>query len=251
MKKIVSFAVLAALIAPVANAAPKALTRTKNGGYQVTYDYNDKAKTGWYVGGRAELSLLNWKNKYSTEPEKGMGENTESYSETVFGGSLFAGRTFNYFWRAELEAGLIGQYSDKDMGYEFKLTVPYVMLNGYYDFANGLYVGAGLGLAVPKTELDDDAFVSGGRSKRAVSPMGALMAGWTHKLDYNLALDLRYRLSAFGGTKHTRTFAYGTEIDIYEDGVLVDTVDLSDVKFTNDIGLILDNSLSIGLRYEF
>lgn len=242
MKNVLSVAVLAAITATAVDAAPSHLTRTKNGGYQVTYDYNDKAKTGWYAGARAELSLLNWKNKYSTEPEKGVAEDTESYSETVFGGSLFAGRTFNYFWRAELEAGLIGQYTDKDMGFEFKLTVPYVMLNGYYDFANGLYVGAGLGLAVPKTELDNIGFDVGDRSKRAVSPMGALMAGWTHKLDYNLALDLRYRLAAFGGTKHTRTFA---------NGVMIDTEDFSGVKFTNDISLILDNSLSIGLRYEF
>ena len=242
MKKVLSVAVLAAITATAVDAAPSHLTRTKNGGYQVTYDYNDKAKTGWYVGGRAELSFLKWKNEYSTEPEIGVGENTESFTESVFGGSLFVGRTLDYFWRAELEAGLIGQYADKDMGFEFKLTVPYVMLNGYYDFTNGLYLGAGVGVALPKTELDDVEFESGTRSKRAVSPMGALMAGWTHKLDNNLVLDLRYRLAAFNGTKHTRAFA---------DGVMVGTEDFSGIKFTNDIGLILDNSLSIGLRYEF
>ena len=58
MKKIVSLAVLAALTTP-AIAAPSYLSRTKDGGYNVTYDYNDKAKSGWYIGGRAELSFLN------------------------------------------------------------------------------------------------------------------------------------------------------------------------------------------------
>lgn len=241
MKKLVSVMVLTALATP-AIAAPSHITRNSSGGYDVTYNYTDKAKTGWYVGGRAALSLLNWENEYSTSPEIGIGDNTEDFSETVFGGSVFGGYTFNYFWRAEVEAGLIGQYEDKDAGYEFKLTVPYVLANGYYDFSNGLYVGAGLGVAMPKTELDDDAFKSGDRSKTTVSPMGALMFGYTHKLDYNLVLDLRYRLAAFGGTDHERSF---------ENGAFVGSTDLTGVKFKNEIGLILDNSVSLGIRYEF
>ena len=62
--------------------------------------------------------------------------------------------------------------------------------------------------------------------------MGALMAGWSHHLDYNLVLDLRYRLAMFGGVEHERTLN-------------------NDYKFKNDIGMILDNSISVGLRYEF
>lgn len=242
MKKIVSVAVLAALTATVANAAPSYITRNNNGGYDVTYDYTDKAKDGWYVGARASLSLMNWENEYSTSPEVGVGDSTEDFSEIVYGGDVFVGRRFNYFWRAELEGGLIGQFEDKDAGYEFQLTVPYLLANGYYDFANGMYVGAGLGIALPKTELDDDAFKSGSRSERSVSPMGALMVGYSHRLDYNLILDLRYRLAAFGGTEQERSFI---------DGSSVNGVDLTGVKFTNDIGLILDNSISLGIRYEF
>jgi hypothetical protein len=235
-------AIFAALTASIANAAPSHITRTKGGNYKVTYDYNDKAKTGWHIGARAGLSFLNWENEYSTDPEVGVADNTEKFSANVFGGSLFAGRTFNYFWRAELEAGLIGQYDDKDEGYQFKLTVPYVTLNGYYDFVNGFYVGAGIGIALPKTELDDEEFISGTRNKRNISPMGALMFGYTHELDYNLDLDIRYRLSAFQGTKHTRVWKEDTNID---------GTDVSNIAFTNDIGLILDNSLSIGVRYKF
>lgn len=240
MKKIVSLFVLAGLTATAAQAAPSYLTRDTKGGYNVTYDYNDKAKTGWYVGGRAELSLLNWTNEYNSEAPTVNDEfKEEDYSlEPVFGGAMFGGFKFNYFWRAELEAGLIGQYSDKDDGFEFKMTVPYVTANIYRDFVNGLYVGAGLGVAVPKTELDFAGFESGDRTERDVSLMGALMLGYTYELDYNLVLDLRYRLAGFNGTKQTRVFneaapaLYGYDLEV-------------------DTGLILDNSFSIGIRYEF
>ena len=242
MKKLVSFAALVGLSVGVADAAPSYLTRTSDAGYKVTYDYTDKAKTGWYVGGRASLSLLNWENEYSTEPEIGVGENTEDFTETVFGGNVFVGRTFKYFWRAELEGGLIGQYSDSDAGYDFKLTVPYLIANGYYDFANGFYVGAGLGIAMPKTELGDDEFVSDDRSERNVSPMGAVMLGYTHKLDYNLVLDIRYRLAGFSGTEHERTWG---------GDAIINGVGVAGYKLKNDIGLILDNSFSVGIRYEF
>lgn len=242
MKKVISLAVLTALVVTAVDAAPSHIARTGTGGYNVTYDYNDKAKNGWYIGGRASLSLMNWENEYSTSPEIGVGDNTEDFSEILFGGNVFVGHTFKHFWRAELEGGLIGQFDDKDGGYEFQLTVPYLLANGYYDFANGMYVGAGLGIAVPKTELDDAEFKSGGRSEQNVSPMGALMIGYTHKLDYNLVLDLRYRLAAFGGTEQERSFV---------DGASVGGTDLTGVKFKNDIGLILDNSVSLGIRYEF
>ena len=234
MKKIVSLAVLSALTVTAATAAPCHITRNVSGGYDVTYDYYDKAKTGWYVGARASLSFMNWENEYSSnDPLVDSDYDKDEYSfESVYGGNFFVGHTFEYFWRAEVEAGLIGQFEDKDDGFEFKLTVPYLLANGYYDFANGLYVGAGLGIAMPKTELDGAGFVAGGRSERAVTPMGALMFGYVHELDYNLALDLRYRLAAFGGTEHERTLDSGYD-------------------FKNEIGLVFDNSISVGLRYEF
>ena len=45
MKRLVSLAVLLGLTMP-AMAAPSYLTRDGQGGYVVTYDYTDKAKTG-------------------------------------------------------------------------------------------------------------------------------------------------------------------------------------------------------------
>ena len=243
MKKLVSVLGVMAIATTAANAAPNYLQRNSDGGYKVTYDYTDRAEVGkWYIGGRLDLNLLNWENEYSTSPEIGIGGSADEFTEALFGGNVFVGRTFDYFWRAEIEAGIISEFDDADDGYEFSLTIPYVMANGYYDFANGFYAGAGLGIALPETKLDDDEFKSGGRSERNVSPMFGLMGGWSYHLDYNLLLDLRYRLAFMWGTTHERT---------WKDGASLGGVDVSNVKFQNDIGLILDNSISIGLRYEF
>ncbi|MBQ1997105.1 MAG: hypothetical protein II238_01510, partial [Alphaproteobacteria bacterium] len=64
MKRIVSLAVLAVLTTTVADAAPSYIKRDAHGGYGVTYDYTDKAKNGWYVGGHVALNLTNWENEY-------------------------------------------------------------------------------------------------------------------------------------------------------------------------------------------
>ena len=225
-------------------AAPSYLTRVGTDAYKVTYDYTDKAKSGWYVGGRAELSFLNWTNKYSSDYPGAVEEyNSDKYSfEPVIGGNLSAGYRFLYFWRAELEAGVLGQYTDKDNSTEFSLTVPYVMLNGYYDFANNFYVGAGLGAAMPIKRMDYENFIAGDRNKMSVSPMAGLMFGFAKELDYNLVLDIRYRLSGFYGGSQTRHFQYDTEDapEVWKDAYV-----------ENKIGLVLDNSISIGLRYEF
>jgi opacity protein-like surface antigen len=232
MKKIVSLAVLAALTTTVAGAAaPSHLVRNNKGGYDVTFNYADKAKTGWYVRGRVALSLLNWENEATTDAPDASDLKNESFTEFLFGGNLFAGRRINYFWRAELEAGLIGQYEEEDLNTTFKLTVPYVMANAYYDFSNGIYLGAGAGVAMPKTELTGGYFTGGDSSERNVSPMFGLMAGYSHKLDSNLVVDFRYRLAGLWGTEQKREFG------AYE--------------LKNKIGLILDNSISLGLRYEF
>lgn len=238
MKKIVSLAVLAALVTTASNAAPSYLTRNKDGGYDVTYDYTDKVKNGWYVGGHVALNLMNWENEYSTNAPDANELSNDKYSfEPVFGGDIFVGKTFKYFWRGEVEAGLLGQFEDEGMGTTFKMTIPYLMANGYYDFVNGLYVGAGLGVALPKTELQGAFFNGGDNSKRGVSPMMGIMVGYTHELDYNLTLDIRYRLAGLMGNELTRTF--------------VSDVDYKTYDISSDTGLILDNSVSVGIRYDF
>lgn len=231
MKKMLSLAVVAALTATAANAAPSHLVRNSKGGYDVAFNYTDKAKTGWYVGGRVALSLLNWENKNSSNASDAAALKDDSFTELVFGGNVFAGRKINYFWRAEVEAGLIGQYEEEELDTVFKLAIPYVMANGYYDFANGFYVGAGAGIALPKTELSGGYFTGGDSTERTVSPIFGLMAGYSYQLDSNLVLDLRYRLATVWGTEQKRA--------------------VGEYEIESKIGLILDNSISLGLRYEF
>ena len=178
MKKLISLVALLGVTTTGAIAAPSYLTRDNSGGYRVTYDYTDKAKTGWYVGARADFNFLNWENKYSLDdglkgPED--FENDKYSFEPVFGGSAFAGRRFAYFWRAELEAGYMGYFEDKDASSEFSLQIPYVMLNGYYDFVNGIYLGVGVGAAVPITTIDTVYSSGGERKEYGVSPMAGVM----------------------------------------------------------------------------
>ena len=244
MKKLVSIFALCAVVTPAFSATkaarPSYLTRTANGGYDVTYSYMDKQKSGWYSSLRAELSLLNWKNEYSVEGVA-IGEDKYSFKPLFTLNGAF-GKRFDYFWRVEAELGYISQFTDEDEGYKFALSVPYLMANGYYDFANGLYLGAGVGIALPMTELTDQEFVGDGGKKLGVSPIIGLMAGYTHKLDDNIVLDLRYRIAGFYGTTQEREWVAGAMIGGDPVGGL---------HLKNKIGLILDNSVSVGIRYEF
>lgn len=246
MKKIVSVGALMVLVtaptfAAVRNATPSHIVRDGRGGYDITYNYKDKAKTGWYVAGRAEFSFLNFKNKYSV----GMADTNvnddfddDKYSfESVFGGSVAAGKKINYFWRAEVEAGYLGYFEDEDIAAKFSISMPYLMLNGYYDFTNGLYVGAGVGAAVAQYKMSSpDYFLGFDKEKTAFSPMAGLMLGWAHKLDDNLVVDLRYRLAGMTGTELKTN---------------VERVDSQIDSFKVKTGMILDNSVSLGIRYEF
>ena len=248
MKKLISIVALLAVATPAfadsKAARPSYLTRNAKGGFEVTYNYADKVKSGWYASVRGGASFLTWKNKYSSDsPTIDAEAGSDDYSfEPVFTWNVAFGKRINYFWRVELEGGFVNKFTDEDEGYKFALSVPYVVANGYYDFENGLYVGGGLGMSFTTTELADDAFVSGGGKKTAAAPMAALMAGLTHKLDDNLVLDVRYRIAGYAGTEQKREWVAGTELG---------GLDVGGKHLKNTIGMILDNSFTIGLRYEF
>ena len=203
MKKLVSLAVLLGLTAP-AVAAPSYLTRDENGGYRVTYDYTDKAKTGWYVGARADLNFWTWKNKYHASDN---------------------------FAAAE-------EYNEDDYAMaQYELQIPYLMLNGYYDMSNGVYLGLGVGVAMPIETIDMPGYTDGSnRTQYGFAPMAGVMLGYSYELDNNLVLDLRYRLSGMTGLHH--------RIDDLTSGAETHW-------FENEIDFVLDNSISIGIRYEF
>ena len=188
----------------------------------------------FYMGVHADVSFLNWKNKYKTVGVEG----SDSFSfETLLGTDIAVGYKFSNYFRVDTELGYIGKYNgdetelyDDVEKYEFGFNAYYLTLNGYYDFCNGIYLGAGLGAALLDVYVDSTE--SYRASKTSVSPMGALMVGWVHKLDSKIVLDLRYRLAMFNGG----------DIDVYT---------VYDTTVKTDMGFMLDNTLSLGIRYSF
>ena len=199
----------------------------------------------WYVGGRVGLHLMSWKNKYKGSPSNYKFDNDENHDdytfEPVFGGNIFAGYRFTPNWRGDVEFGYMTQFSDSDNGFTFKLQTPYITANAYYDFESGIYLGAGVGMAFPRGTLDWEYFEKDSASETKLSFMGALMAGYSYNLSESVALDFRYRLGMFNGPKWTRnvmsgvTDVNGTELE----------------SLQTKVGFVIDNSLSLGLRYEF
>ncbi len=199
----------------------------------------------WYVGGRVGLHLMSWKNKYQGSPSNYKFDNDENHDdytfEPVFGGNIFAGYRFTPNWRGDIEFGYMTQFSDSDNGFTFKLQTPYITANAYYDFESGIYLGAGVGMAFPRSTLDWEYFEKDSASETKLSFMGALMAGYSYNLSESVALDFRYRLGMFNGPKWTRnvmsgvTDVNGTELE----------------SLQTKVGFVIDNSLSLGLRYEF
>lgn len=182
----------------------------------------------WYAGLNGDISFLTWKNKYS-----GADTGSENFTfKPVLGLDLSVGYRFNEKWRVDGELGYVGKFSETETEHylspektEFSLETYYIDANAYYDLKYGLYVGAGLGLAIVNLSVDHTYYSK--VSKTNMSPMGALMFGWSYALDEKVDFDVRYRLAIFDGG------------DINIGGVNVDT------------GIIMNNSLSVGMKYHF
>ena len=193
---------------------------------------------GAYMGIRGDLSLLNWKNEYKDQDGIKLGSDNFS-GEALLGLDLFAGYKFNQNIRADLELGYIGKYSETEtesyLNYAtektvFDLETYYLIANGYYDFKYGLYAGAGIGAAITNMSVDNSNYAK--EDNTHVSPMWALMFGWTHKLDDRIDFDLRYRFAMF----------HGGEVTVNTGGGL---------STKAEVGYIMNNSLSAGVRYRF
>ncbi|MCQ2581364.1 MAG: hypothetical protein MJ170_00070 [Alphaproteobacteria bacterium] len=242
MKKLVSVIAGAVVLSSGAIAAPTMVKSNANdGGYVVTYDYADKPVSDWYMTLRAELAFWNFKATASASLDGYPygDETTENYSfKPVFGGNLSVGKWFDSNWRADVEAGYLGRMTDKDSGGEYAVQIPYATVNGYYNFINGLYVGAGVGAAMPIITIDAAGtdFVESNRNKFGFGFMGGVMFGYSTQLNDNMTFDIRYRLAGITGTSHERVWRPG-------DGTVVTS------KVEN--GFMLSNSLSFGLRYNF
>ncbi len=224
-------------------AAPTPVARPNYDEYAVAYEPapvrraepRDSGEKDWYISARVALNFLNWKNEYYTDYRGFPHEDKYSF-EAIVGGNIAVGHIFGNGWRGELELGYSGQFTDQDEGFKFKLGVPYAMANALYDFENGVYLGAGIGAAMPTTTWEGDAFLGGDGTKSVISPIGGLMLGYAHPIAENTVIDLRYRISGTFGGKHTRSFE-DWENNLY--------------TFETEIGLILENQISAGIRYRF
>lgn len=203
-------------------------------------DYNE-----WYVGARVGADMLSWKNKYKADPTSAivdLGSDNDKYTfETVFGGGVFIGHYFTENWHADIEYAYMTQFTDSSNGITFKLSTPYLMGNVYYDFDSGFYLGGGLGLSFSKATMEWEWFTNRKISDDMLGLSGALMAGYAHHLSDSLVVDFRYRLAGFYGPEISGHVMQGFRDDY---GSTLETL-------TTDVGFIIDNAFSIGLRYEF
>lgn len=192
----------------------------------------------FYLGGRAELSFASWENEYKDQNNLDLGNDKFDF-KPMLGLDLFVGYKFNQNFRADIEFGYLGQYKESETEYPvgylphkdtFSFDLYYMTANAYYDIKYGWYVGAGAGAAISHVAMDDSWF--GRKSKTSVSPVGAFMLGWVNELGQNTDLDIRYRFSMFDGGK-----------------VTVDTGGGTAVK--TEMGYVMDNSLSVGVRCYF
>ena len=214
-----------------------------NSGTSGAYVYN-KGGSG-YVGMNLDINLLNWRNEYKALPVAyNEAFNHDDYRfKPLIGGHIVAGYRFNPGWRMDIEGGFTSEFEDSDNGISFKLSVPYATANVYHDFTNGLYLGIGGGAAFPTISMEWEHFTSNNSSKTTTSPMGAAMLGYAYYLSENLILDVRYRFAGFKGPKLTRGVT-GWSIEIGDQEIPLRSLETK-------IGFVMDNSISIGLKYEF
>jgi len=208
-----------------------------------------RRETRAYVGGRLDLNLLNMKTKYVASNPDAIDDpsfDNDTYKfEPVFGGNLSLGLIFTPSWRGDFEFGYITKFTDSDDGISLHTSTPYLLGNVMHDFANGLYVGGGIGVAIPTVGVDWSYFAAGDAERNKLSLMGALMFGYGHHLSKNLILDFRYRLAVFDGADITRVVhGFNPVWDGDDDPIL-------DFQLKVDVKTVWDNSFSVGLRYEF
>lgn len=212
-----------------------------NGGYSVITRYGNETSINyrrksdpkkWYVSAHADLSFLSWENEYTYGA---MPDGSDKFSfKPVVGADIAIGAELDKNWRADLELGYIGNYSEQETEYydnyytektDFNLNTMYMTINGYYGFGSGVYLGLGAGVAAVQVSLNHTFLAK--TSKTTASPIGAFVFGWNSRMTEKTYFDIRYRLAAFSGST------------------------LEDIGVKTKIGLITDNSLSVGVRYMF
>lgn len=192
----------------------------------------------FYLGGHMDLSLMNWKNDYKDQDGVKLGSDDFDF-ESVLGVDLFFGYKFTPTIHGDIELGYMGKYHEIETEHyvnfvtektEFDLEKYMFTVNAYYNFWKDFYAGVGVGVAMTNITINNSAVSE--KSKRNFSPVGALMFGWSYELDRAVDFDIRYRLALSRGGD-----------------ISVDTGGGSSIK--TEIGYMLDNTLSAGIRYSF
>ena len=160
---------------------------------------------------------------------------TDDFSfKPLIGLSVFGGFRPADKWRADIELSYIGTYHESETeNYElylaeksyFEMVTYNFTVNGYYEFYKGFYAGVGTGLAIVNTQIEHSYYQK--QTNTNISPMGALMVGWSARVDDKVDFDARCRVALYHGGD----------------------VKIADVK--SEEGLITDFSLSAGMRYNF
>ena len=204
----------------------------------------NSAPADWYVAAHAAMNFWSWENEYNSNYNgTALLFNKDEYSfESVFGGALAIGTRFASGVRGDIELGMSAEFSDSDDLAEYKLSIPYLMANAYWDFDSGLYLGGGLGVARPKITLSGALFDGGGADETFISPKVGLALGYATEIADNTFIDFRYRMSLMKGANISRSFQWEQVEESGDFGQYV-------LQVEND--LILENALSVGIRFGF
>ena len=203
----------------------------------------EEVDNDWYWSVFLADNMWSWENKYNSDyGGVNLSFASDKYSfESVIGGAVAVGTTFGSDVRADLELGLMSNFSDSDENFKISMSLPYLMVNLYHDFEEGFYIGAGLGMARATAELSGDIFENKGARKSLLSPKFGGMIGYTTSIADGTYIDFRYRLSGVKGTAVSNSrFLWDEYSGEYEEFYLQVTG-----------GWILENAIMAGLRFNF
>lgn len=207
--------------------------------------YEESKPWDKYVALRVALNMWSWRNDYSSDyggTDLLFSEDVYAF-EPIFSGAFAAGTTLGNNVRTELEFGLTSKFEDKDEAATYTLTAPFLMVNVYRDFESGFYIGGGFGFARPTVSIDGLLFANSGSSteKSNITFRASGTVGYGVQLNKSLFLDMQYRLSGFRSPEITRSFLWQQYLNgPYEEFML---------KIKG--GLLMENSISLGLRFKF
>lgn len=196
----------------------------------------------WYVAANFMMNLWSWENDYRSDytgSDLLFSKDTYSF-ESVTGFSFAFGKKFESGLRGDIEFGMSSTFTDADDVAQFSMNIMHLTANIYHDFESGIYLGAGIGVAKPTVKIEGLLFGGNSGENSAISPKVGAALGYAKQVADNTFIDVRYRLSVMKGIDLSQPFMWDQYTGEYEQHIL-----------QIEAGLILENSVSVGLRYSF